>query len=248
MKMRLACILLFAATLIAPVPLTGTSIPQEDKKVEELIKKVGELERRLAAVEQELGRGSSDTNENHTIAALSLDAIASAEADFRSNDRDWNHVSDFWTGDVSGLYRYVIEGVQLKLIPQSLAGADAAPLRVLQLGALLVEKPKAKSGYFFKSMTRDETGVPYQQDTVGKPNIGKYHNTSKFGFCAYPAEHGKTGLRTFMMTEQHEIYWKDTGGKPADTFPANPAQEGWKKVEIRPEDRKKYEKLTKEDR
>ena len=27
-----------------------------------------------------------------------------AEADFRANDRDWDHVNDFWTVDVKGLY------------------------------------------------------------------------------------------------------------------------------------------------
>ena len=27
-----------------------------------------------------------------------------AEVDFRGNDRDWNHVNDFWTSNVAGLY------------------------------------------------------------------------------------------------------------------------------------------------
>jgi len=36
--------------------------------------------------------------------SASLKNMESAEADFRANDRDWNHANDFWTGDVAGLY------------------------------------------------------------------------------------------------------------------------------------------------
>src|SRR6185369_7605477 len=43
--------------------------------------------------------GSTERN-----SSTSLKTLSSAEADFRANDRDWNHVNDFWTGNVSGLY------------------------------------------------------------------------------------------------------------------------------------------------
>src|SRR5438034_2346623 len=41
---------------------------------------------------------------NERSAATSLKTLSTAEADFRANDRDWNHVNDFWTFNVCGLY------------------------------------------------------------------------------------------------------------------------------------------------
>ena len=35
-------------------------------------------------------------------ASTSLKTIASAQADFRANDRDWNHVNDYWRDDIVG--------------------------------------------------------------------------------------------------------------------------------------------------
>ena len=52
--------------------------------------------------------------------------MASAEADFRANDRDGNRIQDFWTGDVAQLYgmRSVGSTEMIKLIEISLAGAN----------------------------------------------------------------------------------------------------------------------------
>jgi len=33
-----------------------------------------------------------------------LKTLSSAGSDFRGNDRDWSHVNDFWTSNVTGLY------------------------------------------------------------------------------------------------------------------------------------------------
>src|SRR5574341_1147969 len=67
----------------------------------------------------------------------SLKTLSSAEADFRANDRDWNHVNDFWTGDVKSLYTLTSAGIRgagtdpqdmaIRLIEQSVALADADP-------------------------------------------------------------------------------------------------------------------------
>ena len=35
-----------------------------------------------------------------------LRSLASAQADFRGNDRDGNGIQDFWTGDVAGLLQH----------------------------------------------------------------------------------------------------------------------------------------------
>src|SRR5437762_14334198 len=76
------------------------------------------------------GRSSNEMNARHSMKTLS-----SAEADFRANDRDGNHVNDFWTGDVKGLYTMTSASVPgariddttdppLKLIELSIACAD----------------------------------------------------------------------------------------------------------------------------
>ena len=58
-----------------------------------------------------------------------LRTMSTAEADYRSNDRDWNHVNDFWTGDVSGLYHVkpAPEGnPEIRLIEESVANSSVA--------------------------------------------------------------------------------------------------------------------------
>src|SRR5258706_4881229 len=47
---------------------------------------------------------SSQRASNERSASTSLKTLSTAEADFRANDRDWNHVNDFWTYNVAGLY------------------------------------------------------------------------------------------------------------------------------------------------
>src|SRR6516162_9564110 len=47
---------------------------------------------------------ASQRASNERNASTSLKTLTSAEADFRANDRDANHVNDFWTANVSGLY------------------------------------------------------------------------------------------------------------------------------------------------
>src|SRR4051812_8671692 len=66
---------------------------------------------------------SSQRASNARNASASLKTIASAEADFRANDRDGNKVEDFWTGDVSGLYyvRNADTKLEVKRIEQDAA-------------------------------------------------------------------------------------------------------------------------------
>src|ERR1044071_8976237 len=79
---------------------------------------------------------SSQRASNERNASTSLKTLTSAEADFRSNDRDGNKVNDFWTGNVAGLYTMTNATITgntansttdpaLKLIELSLASADS---------------------------------------------------------------------------------------------------------------------------
>ncbi len=154
-------------------------------------------------------------------AATSLKTLTSAEADFRANDRDWNHVNDYWTGDVKGLYTMtsaVIRGgagdstidPSIKLIELSAASADADGTMVLaggenaRLSSFAVSA--AKAGYWYAALRSDLTsGKEYRQDTGGEPPMGKCHNLSMFGFVAFP-DSASAGKYVFLVNQNNAIY------------------------------------------
>ena len=177
---------------------------------------------------------------NERVGSTTLKTFASAEADFRANDRDWNHVNDFWTADVAGLYTVKDDsGNSIKLIELSAALADGAPAEAGLAGGKLpalsgfgVSAPKA--GYWFRAMestAEENPAEALRQDTGGKPEMGKVHHTSRFGFCAYPAEYGVSGLRTFIISEYNTIFWKDTQGEPVLEWPSEADLREWTKLD-----------------
>lgn len=157
---------------------------------------------------------------NERSASSTLKTLATAEADFRANDRDGNRVADFWTGDVAGLWSILDpSGKPLALIDRRIAEADATPV------ARIAPKPVPWNGYYFAVLRVDNsTGppVPYQVDTDGSGR--KVRNTSGFGFCAYPAEYGKTGKWTFIINENNTVFRLDTNGRPPTEWPRD---ENW---------------------
>jgi hypothetical protein len=161
----------------------------------------------------------------HRNASAALRTLASAEADFRGNDRDDNQINDYWVGDVSQLYLRKSRGEQLRLIELSTAQADGAPWAPFPDG-------RPKGGYRFAAIKTDETGKPYDR--------GQGLNPDKFAFCAYPAEYlGKAWHRsdidrtelTFIVNEENVIWRKDLGGAPAAKWPKDPLAEGWSKLD-----------------
>ena len=86
---------------------------------------------------------------------------------------------------------------------------------------MLAERPLPKAGYFFRIVQKDPEGRAYSSTT------SKHRNTSRFAICAYPAEHGKTGKHTVLISEENTLWKKDTGGKAVEQMPKNPLKEGW---------------------
>jgi hypothetical protein len=153
--------------------------------------------------------------ENERMAPAALKTLSAANADFRSNDRDGNGINDFWTGDVAGLYSLGApvgpgRSESIRLIPPEIARADAA-----HPGAV------PHHGYFFVAMQTDENGIPYRQVTGPRPGIKPERNLSKFAFCAYPAEYGRTGRFTFIIDEGNRRFKIDTAGKPVLKWPTD---------------------------
>jgi prepilin-type N-terminal cleavage/methylation domain-containing protein len=175
---------------------------------------------------------SSQRASNERNASTSLKTLASAEADFRSNDRDWNHVNDFWTYDIRGLYTVTSAAVtgasansttdpSVKLIELSVASADGdsnsatgATSEYLDITNFAV--PSSKAGYWYQAMILDNTlsgsiETTYKLDTAGIPAMGSVHNTSKFGFCSYP-DSQSSGKYVFIVNENNTIFRSATTG------------------------------------
>src|SRR3982751_2178207 len=112
---------------------------------------------------------SSQRASNERNASTSLKTLTSAEADFRANDRDWNHVNDFWTGDVKGLSPMTSAAVSgssnsttdqiIKLIELSVASADADSTLITAGGEnanlTTFAVYAAKAGYWYQALVLD---------------------------------------------------------------------------------------------
>jgi prepilin-type N-terminal cleavage/methylation domain-containing protein len=178
---------------------------------------------------------------NERSAATSLKTLSTAEADFRTNDRDWNHVNDYWTFNVCGLYTMTSAAVvgsaganstadpAIKLIELSVASADsesnvAAPTtEMAALGTFAV--PSAKACYWYAALVNDmsvagSVDQTYKQDTAGSVAMGACHNTSKFAFIAFP-DSLSSGKYVFIVNEGNTIYRSATTGivRPSTNTP-----------------------------
>src|ERR1043165_9255609 len=155
--------------------------------------------------------------------STSLKTIAVAESDFKVNDRDCNHLCDYWTGDVKGLYTMTSVAVAgnvggtddppLRLIELTLAAADSDPttppaggdnMNVTQFTVI-----SQKSGYWYAALTLDGSAAgieqTYKQDTGGDFPMGSVHNNTRYGFVCFP-DSSVFGKYVFILNEQNTIY------------------------------------------
>jgi prepilin-type N-terminal cleavage/methylation domain-containing protein len=159
---------------------------------------------------------SSQRASNERNASASLKTLASAEADFRGNDRDGNKIQDFWTRDVSGLYGLCPTDTPepIRLIEISVAGADSQPLGTASSPApadevdvrhFTLSTPKA--GYWYVALEEDEAGTPYATSTEGVGPLGAqpWFHRDKFAFLAYPDTFA-AGRTLFYINEGNTIF------------------------------------------
>jgi hypothetical protein len=163
-------------------------------------------------------------------ASASLKTLASAQADFRGNDRDDNKIQDFWRGNIAGLYGVVPpdSSEMIRLIELSVAGADSDPAGVLEVGAKgpgqvapdRYTTPSPKAGYLFKALRHaDERPDALDRD--------------RFAACAYPDDYLVSGMLTFIISEDHTIFKKDLGAQGPPAVYPDPAtlQREWSKLD-----------------
>jgi hypothetical protein len=151
---------------------------------------------------------------NERNAYASLKTIASAQADFRGNDRDGNRIRDFWRADIAGLYGLKPEGGEetIKLIEGSVAGADGRPSIALE--AFVVKAPKA--GYWYRALR-------FKGETTPDPD--------RFAAIAYP-DSASAGKVMYIISHENVLYRKDVGtGAIPETYPEDPLREGWLKFD-----------------
>lgn len=181
---------------------------------------------------------------NETSAMGSLRTFVSVQATLRQNDSDRNSTSDWWTGDVSGMYRLeslVAAGIGLSLIDNALAEADddklgagaamgGAPVPSTgnpAAGLVALLRSVAKSGYRYRCMPAFRT----DPDANGQA----WTNSSSFGFQARPDTWNSSGNNTFIVSDSGIVYSRDFGNANpanADVWPgANPSTAGWKIVQ-----------------
>jgi prepilin-type N-terminal cleavage/methylation domain-containing protein len=170
---------------------------------------------------------AAQRSSNERNASTSLKTITTAEADFRSNDRDGNRSMDFWTADVYALYGMIgITGSStaapadsaaasnvIKLLEPSLAGADGRTDQALYgnvefSGAIV--NGSLKAGYAFRALHNEVTGgssTPLLNDTDGASQFyGNCHDADRFAFIAFPSSLN-SGKLLFVVNEDNTI-WK----------------------------------------
>ncbi len=205
--------------------LVGDDREKQDAVMDETIQKYA------PELADEIAKAKTGAMEASARAALMN--LSTAQEQFRLD------YADYWVADVSGLNRILRGEASIRIIEDSMALADAKPCvaldvegafkadgeaRAVKLAALGKSKPK--TGYYVIALES-------YQDASGK--TVKYHEGSgrsaeKYGFCAYPAEYGKTGRQTFMMGEDRVVWKKDTAGKAPSGYPTEPVKNGWEKA------------------
>jgi prepilin-type N-terminal cleavage/methylation domain-containing protein len=192
---------------------------------------------------------ASQRASNERNASASLKTLATAENDFRTNDRDGNHVNDFWTNDLAGLFSISPPGATssaaIKLIDITLAGADTnppatiswtasgtpAPSTETAITSFILSSPKA--GYWYYALVSDRsqsspTGVPYKTETDGSGS--SLHNGTMFGFGCFP-DSFSSGRQIYLVNEGNTVFRRQvfsnvrqgTGSPPSPQYPLNNA-------------------------
>ena len=149
-------------------------------------------------------------------ASTTLKTLATAQADFRANDRDLDHKANFWRADIAGLYALAPgEGPAIKLIELSLAAADDRP--VVDLSAYAVRSQKA--GYWYRALRHAD-----EDPKAPDPN--------RFAACAYPDSPG-AGKYLYLVDETYSI-WRSVanGRRGVEVFPTDEElRTSWSKAE-----------------
>ncbi len=186
---------------------------------------------------------AAQRSSNERNASASLKTLGTAEADFRSNDREGNLINDFWTGDVQSLCIILpMDGTGapaadlpqniIKLIEPSVAAADGDATTGLGLynaanrGAAGAGRPftvyQAKAGYVYRAAAGDGIALPlFRDDTDGAvaqgAAYGLCHNADRFAFLTYPTS-ASSGKLAFIANQDGTMYKLSLSGAYTNAY------------------------------
>jgi prepilin-type N-terminal cleavage/methylation domain-containing protein len=175
---------------------------------------------------------ASQRASNERNASATLKTVATAEIDFRGNDRDGNKIQDFWTRDLSGLYGLCPIGSDqpIKLLDIAMAGADSNPQGTAaaatpgdQIAVSTFSLSTPKASFWFLALITDETGTPYAQTTAGIApfDVQPWFNHARFAFLAYP-ESFTSGRQMFYINETNTLLKRTLNGRVRPAAPIIP--------------------------
>jgi type II secretory pathway pseudopilin PulG len=177
---------------------------------------------------------------NERNASASLKTVATAESDFKVNDRDGNRVNDYWTYDVAGLYTLLPAnspldlGRSIKLIEISIAGAETYNISKniawkgteTELSPTNFLRQAPKAGYWYEALISDNTPTAaggtaalYATDTDGTTDL--VHHSSIFGVAAYP-DSMSAGKQIFVINEGNTMFKRSVIGEVRANPGTNP--------------------------
>jgi prepilin-type N-terminal cleavage/methylation domain-containing protein len=155
---------------------------------------------------------------NERNASASLKTLCTSNADFRTNDRDGNHVNDYWTRDVSGLFTAFPPGSTsasaIKLVDRSIAAADTLNFAAMAAGATnpgtdpitLYGTPSPKAGYWYFHLWWNLDAAMTGAYGTSTDNTGwTIHNNSMFAFGAF-ADSYSSGRQLFVINEGNTMF------------------------------------------
>jgi hypothetical protein len=150
---------------------------------------------------------------NELATLLSVRAYVDAQLEYASKDRDGDQVLEYaqkfnsTPGTKDGLYWPAdLDGEISPLGPHV---ARAQEEGYAKKPRAQDDKPNPYHGYFFKILTRQGKHAPGgKYDYVINGNM-----IGGFALVAWPAEHGQSGIMTFIVNQQGRVYQKDLGPK-----------------------------------
>jgi hypothetical protein len=173
---------------------------------------------------------------NELIAIQVTLACVDGQFEFASKDSDGDGVVQYARKFVSHA------GKKDGLYWEAAAGEEVSPLgplvvRATEEGYTLGKKDEKKTpyhGYYFRILKSQGSNAPGgERDYIIDGKM-----TGGFGFVAYPAEYGVSGIMTFIVNQDGLVHQKDLGPKTeetANTMKKYDPDKTWKKVEWTPE-------------
>jgi prepilin-type N-terminal cleavage/methylation domain-containing protein len=162
---------------------------------------------------------------NQTNAIGALKAIHSAEVTWRPANMSGTGKADYWTRDVSHLYRMLKGGSVCKYVSLPVAKADISWDADDSIAANISDDWQAISttlgpnaGYYVQALVdSDSAGTDY--------NVNAYTGTAVlvandflFGFMAAPAVYGQSGDQSYIINQEGAVYAADTGAQASVWF------------------------------